>query len=57
MRLPSVPAWTAHGCAASKRGSGIRVETLLLLAKALDIPAAEILTAMEKALDSAPEQK
>ena len=40
-----------------KGQSGIRVETLLLLAKALDIPAAEILTAMEKALDSAPEQK
>ena len=40
-----------------KGQSGIRVETLLLLAKALDIPAAEILTAMEKALDSPPEQK
>ena len=33
--------------------SGIRVETLLLLAKALDIPATEILSAMEKALDKA----
>ena len=37
--------------------SGIRVETLLLLAKALDIPATEILNAMEKALESAPESK
>ena len=40
-----------------KGQSGIRVETLLLLAKALDIPAAEILTAMEKALDTARDEE
>ncbi len=32
--------------------SGIRVETLLLLAKGLGIPAATIITAMEKALEN-----
>ena len=40
-----------------KGQSGIRVETLLLLAKALDIPAAEILTTMEKALDNARDEE
>ena len=40
-----------------KGQSGIRVETLLLLAKALDIPAAEILTAMEKALANARDEE
>lgn len=32
--------------------SGIRVETLILLAKGLKIPSATIVAAMEKALDS-----
>jgi transcriptional regulator with XRE-family HTH domain len=32
--------------------SGIRVETLLILAKALGVPASEIIAAMEKALES-----
>ena len=40
-----------------KGQSGIRVETLLLLAKALEIPAAEILTAMEKALNNARDEE
>ena len=40
-----------------KGQSGIRVETLLLLAKALEIPAAEILTAMEKALANARDEE
>ena len=32
--------------------SGIRVETLLILAKALGVPASEIIAAMEKGLES-----
>ena len=36
--------------------SGIRVETLLTLSKALGIPAAEIIDAMEKALKDFPVQ-
>ena len=32
--------------------SGIRVETLLILAKALGVPASEIIVAMEKGLES-----
>lgn len=37
--------------------SGIRVETLLTLAKALGISASEIIEAMEKALECPPAQK
>jgi transcriptional regulator with XRE-family HTH domain len=37
--------------------SGIRVETLLTLAKALGIPASEIIDAMEKALEDFPDQR
>lgn len=35
-----------------KGKSGIRVETLILLAKGLKIPAGTIITAMEKALEN-----
>ena len=35
-----------------KGNSGIRVETLILLAKGLQIPAGTIITAMEKALEN-----
>ncbi len=35
-----------------KGTSGIRVETLILLAKGLNIPAGTIVTAIEKALDN-----
>ncbi len=35
-----------------KGKSGIRVETLILLAKGLNIPAGTIITAMEKALET-----
>ena len=35
-----------------KGASGIRVETLILLAKGLKIPSETIITAMEKALES-----
>lgn len=35
-----------------KGKSGIRVETLILLAKGLGIPAGTIITAMEKALEN-----
>lgn len=35
-----------------KGDSGIRVETLILLAKGLGIPAGTIVTAMEKALEN-----
>ena len=34
-----------------KGQSGIRVETLLSLAKALGVPASELIAAMEKSLD------
>jgi len=37
--------------------SGIRVETLLILAKALGVPAAELVDAMEKAVEIAQDNE